>query len=149
VRVGIVGHEGAKFSRVAELAARELIRGLLLERDSIVVSGGCHLGGVDLWAEQEARLMGRKAIIHRPANLRWADGFKPRNLLIAEDSDEIHVIVVREYPPHFRGMRFDLWYHCGKDSHIKSGGCWTAKVAERRGKKAYWHIIEQVNGVSQ
>jgi hypothetical protein len=106
-----------------------------------LVSGGCHLGGIDIWAEEIAGRLGLKKIIHLPRALRWDIGFKPRNLAIVRDSDIVHNIVVAEYPAHFQGMRFPACYHCNTDKHIKSGGCWTAKRAQKLGKLAVWHVI--------
>lgn len=87
--------------------------------------------------------MGRKMVIHTPEVNQWNPpgkiGFKARNLMIARDSDTVHVIVVREFPSGYAGRRFPFCYHC-KDrnpNHIKSGGCWTGWKAEH----AEWHII--------
>jgi hypothetical protein len=141
VNIGIVGHAGEKFTPETEQAARHIIRTLLTPPDTVLVSGGCHMGGVDIYAEEEADAIGRKKIIHLPKRRTWDGGYKQRNLLIARDADEMHVIVVADYPPNYDGMRFGLCYHCDTDSHIKSGGCWTGKQAERLGKKAVWHVV--------
>lgn len=143
MRVGIVGAEGAKFTRRAEGIAKRLILSLLQPGD-VVVSGGCHLGGIDLWAEQAARHLGLpEPIIHLPKERSWSGGYKPRNLLIARDCDVLHNLVVDVYPPGWSGMTFPFCYHCGKDAkHVKSGGCWTAKQAMALGKRVEWHTIE-------
>jgi len=39
-------------------------------------------------------------------------------------------------------MRFPFCYHCKSNLHVKSGGCWTAKYAERLGKPAKWHLVQ-------
>jgi hypothetical protein len=135
-KIGIVGHEAKKFTPETEAIARRIIVSLLSVGD-VVVSGGCHLGGVDLWAEEEAKKMGLETEIYLPQKRTWEGGFKQRNLQIAAASDVVHCIVVKEYPPDYVGMRFDYCYHCHSSDHIKSGGCWTAKKA----KKAVWHII--------
>jgi hypothetical protein len=140
-RVGIVGHEAAKFTRAAEGEARAVIRRLLADSTAILVSGACHLGGIDIWAEAEADAAGMRKEIYPPKTYQWATGYKPRNILIAEYSDVVHCIVVAEYPEMYNGMRFKSCYHCGTTEHVKSGGCWTAKYAERLGKPAYWHTI--------
>lgn len=144
MNVGIVGHAADKFTRETEARAREAIREIL-DRPGVtrLVSGGCHLGGVDIWAEEEALRLGKATIIHRPATLAWSNGYKPRNILIAQDSDEVAVVVVADYPPGYTGMRFSRCYHCGSAGHVKSGGCWTAKEAVRLGKPASWVIIPQ------
>jgi hypothetical protein len=88
---------------------------------------------------------------------RWdaPGGFRWRNLLIARDSDVVHVIVVKDYPPGYveanRGKPGKVFlrdgkpycYHCGdrRPVHVKSGACWTAIEALKLGKKAEWHIV--------
>lgn len=146
--IGIVGHEAAKFYPPQQREARELIR-FLLQRypDSVVVSGGCHLGGIDIWAEEEADKLGLGKRIFKPAVLTWHGGegvmgFRERNIAIARHSDEVHCIVVAGYPERYEGMQFDTCYHCHTDTHVKSGGCWTAHYAKRKFKKeAEWWII--------
>lgn len=137
MRIGIVGHEAAKFTPETEAKARIIIRRLLAAPDAVLVSGHCHLGGIDIWAEEEADALGRDKIIHPPKTLSWESGYKPRNLLIARDSDVCHCIVVATYPDTYAGMRFDYCYHCKTKEHIKSGGCWTAK----RAKQGEWHVV--------
>ncbi|MDD5304316.1 MAG: hypothetical protein PHS14_14555 [Elusimicrobia bacterium] len=142
MNVGIVGHEAAKFTPETEAEARRVIRAMLESPDRVLVSGHCHLGGVDIWAEEEADSLGRKKIIHAPKVLCWEGGFKPRNLAIARDSDIVLVVVVAQLPDTFSGMRFESCYHCRerKPPHVKSGGCWTAWQAWKLGKDATWHI---------
>ena len=141
MNIGIVGHAADKFTPETEREARRIIAREILHPLDTVVSGRCHLGGVDIWAEECADRWGLLKIIHPPKTLSWATGYKPRNLLIARDSEVVHVIVVRAYPPGYSGMRFDLCYHCRTASHIKSGACWTAKQAQRLGKLTVWHEI--------
>lgn len=142
-RVAIVGHEGAKFTEGSEAKARRIIRKLLTEptKATLMVSGHCPLGGVDIWAEEEADYMGIPMLIHAPEQNNWPNGFRPRNIKIARTCTEIHVIVVAELPPTFGGRRFPFCYHCNSDDHVKSGGCWTAHFARGIGIPAYWHII--------
>ncbi len=143
--LGIVGHEAAKFTPDTEAAAKAIIRYIIdVNTDEyvspIVVSGGCHLGGVDIRAVDIARRMGVETHVHLPKTREWA-GYKARNLLIARDSDEVHVIVVARLPDTYTGMRFKLCYHCNTDAHIKSGACWTARQAIKLGKTAVWHVV--------
>jgi len=142
-RIGIVGHEAAKFGFDTEVEAREIIRRILKhgEPGNVVVSGHCHLGGIDIWAEDEADRLGVEKLIFPPKSRSWSGGFKKRNEQIAENSDEIHVIVVKSLPEWFKGRRHKLCYHCNTISHVKSGACWTAKFAQSLGKPAYWHEI--------
>ena len=150
--LGIVGSEAAKFTPVTEAAARALIRKLCeplshFEGD-MVVSGACHLGGIDVWAADEANALGLDVREFPPASQSWPH-YRARNIQIADASDIIHVITVRELPPDYTGMRFASCYHCKTAAHVKSGACWTAHYAERQfGKSACWHVIAPDGGVS-
>jgi len=132
MKIGIVGSEAAKFTAETEALARVAIRSLLSPGD-VVVSGAYHLGGIDIWAAEEAKKLGLEFVEYPPARRNW-EGYKARNILIARNSDKTVCITVRELPPSYRGMKFDLCYHCGTNSHVKSGGCWTVKTAKRLGK---------------
>lgn len=141
--IGIVGSEQAKFTEETEAEARVIIYDLLTQPGvSGVVSGKCHLGGIDLYAAEIGRELGLEVIEHAPKELKWSTGYAPRNLLIAADSDECHCITVRRLPPKYRGMVFNLCYHCGTSEHVKSGGCWTVKQARKMGKPGYIHVID-------
>lgn len=150
VLLGIIGAERAKFTVTGELAAKAVIAGLLQNDVRAIVSGHCHLGGVDIWAEEAAATFGIGAIVHAPKRRSWEGGYKPRNLLIARDADVVHTIVTRQYPPEYTGMRFSLCYHCARfksrPEHVKSGACWTANVALRLGKRAVWHVVDNETG---
>lgn len=145
--VGIVGSEAIKFTPETEQKAREIIRSILMKPGVTAVSSGhCHLGGIDIWAEEEAKKLGIYAdgkFIFPPKDHTWSGGYKTRNLQIVNASDEVHCITIREYPPDYNGMRFSRCYHCGTDTepHVKSGGCWTARQAQKKGKLTQWHII--------
>lgn len=148
MRVGIVGPERAKFTRGTKLAACQIIMDLLRPEDAVCVSGRCPLGGVDVWAEACADKWGREKLIFPPLHDSWARGYKPRNLQVAQHSDEVHVICLATYPASYTFERFPLCYHCAKDpardfgrDHVKGGGCWTAREAMKLGKPAHWHII--------
>ncbi len=131
--VGIVGSEAAKFTPATEALAREIIRKTLRGK-SVVVSGACHLGGIDEWAVQEAKKLGIRRIVEfAPAKKHW-DGYKARNIQIAERAEKVVCITVKKLPPGFKGMRFPLCYHCKTTDHVKSGGCWTAWYAKKLGK---------------
>ena len=136
VVVGIVGAEGAKFTPSGEQEARAIIRVLLSRPKSHLVSGGCHLGGVDIWAEEEAAKLGVGMTIFPPRVQRW-EGYKERNLRIAEASDVVHCIAVARLSLDFNGPRFTFCYHCGTRRHIKSGGCWTVK----RSRYGMLHVV--------
>lgn len=139
VRVGIVGHEAAKFTRATEAQARAIIRAIVLDGATLVVSGESPLGGIDAWAREEAQALGVPFLAYPPQTRQWdgPGGFKERNLQIATESDIVHCIVVAALPPGYSGRRFLYCYHCRRDDHVKSGGCWTAFRCQRR----EWHVI--------
>lgn len=138
---GIVGSEAAKFTPVTEPLARAAIRALFRPGDK-VVSGKCHLGGIDEWSIEEARAFGLECWEHPPRVRSWEYGYKPRNKLIAEDCTEAVCLTVKTLPPGYTGMRFPLCYHCGTKDHVKSGGCWTVKHARSLGKPGRIIVIE-------
>jgi len=153
MNIGIVGHEAKKFIPLTEQMAKELIRQLLEPANSVLVSGHCHLGGIDIWAEEIATLLGKPKLIYAPEHHSWDRGYKPRNIKIAENSNVVHSIVVAKYPPTYEGMRFEdavtgepYCYHCNNNTHVKSGGCWTAKYAKSLGKQGFIHVLETENG---
>ena len=137
MRIGIVGHESAKFTAITEPLARETIRSVIAPGD-VVISGRCPLGGIDIWAIEEAEAMGLETVEYPPARNTWEGGYKQRNIQIARDSDIVICINVKVLPDSYFGMRFGSCYHCHTDTHVKSGGCWTAKYAQRLGKHALW-----------
>lgn len=152
MRVGIIGCASDKFSIRAEKKAKDIIHQILSRPEAeVLVSGHCPIGGVDIWAEEEAKLLEMKQDIKIPKQHSWDGeyGFKKRNLDIARDSDGVHVIVVDRYPKGYNGRRFTdgegnpFCYHCRMGGHIKSGGCWTGHKAKDQGKKVTWHIISQ------
>jgi hypothetical protein len=138
--VGIVGSEGAKFTNVTEAKARAMIRELIVGADK-VVSGACHLGGIDVWAIEEAKARGIPTQEFPPRILQWAGGYRERNVLIARTSTEVFCLTLRELPPEFGGMRFPYCYHCNTKEHVKSGGCWTTKYARSLGKPGTTLVI--------
>lgn len=147
MNIGIVGHAAEKFPPWCRDDVKFFIRGLLAAYGSTLISGACHMGGVDVWSEEIALELKRKAIIHKPAVLNWSGrgGYRDRNLMIARYSDVIHVIVVKKLHPEFSsGITFSLCYHCGTSvsPHVKSGACWTARQAMKMGKTAIWHIYD-------
>lgn len=142
--IGVVGSEAAKFTKLTESAARLAIRRLLLSPGvTQAVSGGCHLGGIDIWTQEEADRAGVPFQAFPPSKRQWSGpgGYEERNLRIAEVSAKVVCITVRELPATYRGMRFDWCYHCKTGAHVKSGGCWTMKRAAKLGKATELIII--------
>lgn len=138
MRIGIVGSESAKFTKSGEAQAKAIIRHLLTQPEvDGVVSGGCHLGGIDIWAQEIGKDVGITVTVHKPKFFAW-QAYKYRNLLIACDSHIVHCITVKNYPLEYAGMKFTYCYHCKTSDHIKSGGCWTMKKA----KTGQLHVID-------
>src|SRR3954462_8091051 len=102
MRIGIVGAEAAKFTKLGEERAKEEIRQtLILTGATEVISGGCHLGGIDIWAEEIGKELGLIVTVFKPKTLAWDNGYKERNLLIAGTSDYVHNFTVKTYPITF------------------------------------------------
>jgi hypothetical protein len=142
-KLGIVGSEGKKFTLETELKARQIIRQLIDTTEAThVVSGECHLGGIDIWAKEAAVAWELPFIGFPPKTLKWDGGYKQRNIQIAEESDVVYCITLRNLPDSYNGMKFDLCYHCGTKDHVKSGGCWTVKYALKLGKQGEVIVIE-------
>lgn len=144
MRVGIVGHGADKFTEAGEQRARERIRACLVGATTMV-SGHSPVGGIDIWAEEEAEKLGIPLDLKIPEVNQWNPpggyGFKARNLDIAETSDVVHVILSNSYPEGYSGRRFDYCYHCMTQDHPKSGGCWTGRRARAAGHRAKWHVV--------
>jgi hypothetical protein len=125
--IGIVGSEEAKFTPLGKERAKEKIWDIVkAERTLEVWSGGCHLGGIDIWAKEITLEVGKPFKEFLPKNLTWSGGYKERNLQIAK-ADIVYCITVDKLPEDFHGMKFEFCYHCGTKDHVKSGGCWTMK----------------------
>jgi hypothetical protein len=154
--LGIVGSAADKFTPETEKLAREaiieqikhsaMITGGEVETVHLVVSGACHMGGVDQWAIEEATKLDIKTQEYPPTILKWDGGnqigYKQRNIQIAEVSDKVISLVVNEYPPGYDDHKFASCYHCHSNTHIKSGGCWTLKYAKKLDKITQLVIID-------
>ena len=148
MRVGIVGNGSDKFTAQGQEQARILIRELL-SGATAMVSGHSPVGGIDIWAEEEAEALGIPLDLKVPEINSWNPpggyGYKARNLDIAHDSDVVHVILADVYPEEYRGRRWGFCYHhrghedpvVNDKNHVKSGGCWTG----RKAANAVWHIV--------
>lgn len=143
--IGIVGSEAKKFTSRTEELAREVIRNLFISTHAtLVVSGACHLGGVDRFAIEEAEKCDLAIKEFPPRDFNWDTGYRPRNILIAKRSQEVYCITVDTLPVGYDGMRFAICYHCRTSSHVKSGGCWTVKYArEKLGRKTGVYVVSQ------
>jgi hypothetical protein len=114
---------------------------LLKAEATKVVSGACHLGGIDVWAIEMGKLLGIETEEFPPDTRDWTFGYKPRNMKIAKASDHVICITLKELPPSYTGMRFPKCYHCMTDTHVKSGGCWTMHYARSIGKDTDLYVI--------
>jgi hypothetical protein len=150
MNIGIVGSEAIKFTKLGEERAKEAIKHIATGWMSppTIVSGECHLGGIDIWAKEYALANGLDYVGYPPRDLTWSGGFKPRNLQIAHNSSMIFCITVDKLPDEYTGMRFPGGcYHCiksnagFKEPHAKSGGCWTVLQGIKKGKEGKWVII--------
>lgn len=141
--VGIVGSEAAKFTSLTEEKARSAIRDFI-KNATKVISGKCHLGGIDIWAIEEAIKLEKPFQEFPPTIRRWEGGYKQRNLQIAQESDIVVCITVETLPDTYTGMRFERCYHCALDEqrHVKSGGCWTLKQARKLKKSTILCVIK-------
>ncbi|HUW00886.1 MAG TPA: DNA-processing protein DprA [Acidimicrobiales bacterium] len=110
-----------------EARAREIIRAELAERKpELVISGGA--SGVDSWAAEEALLLELAVEEITPLHARWEpNGYKARNMLIAERCDEL--ISIR----------------CGQATSYGSG--WTADRAAELGRPVTRYTLDPVTAV--
>lgn len=143
-RIGLVGNGTDKFTELGQERAREAIRHAL-EPATVMVSGHSPVGGIDIWSEEEAEKLGIDLELKVPEIHQWNPngyGYKARNQDIAESSDSLYVILADVYPTDYTGMRFEWCYHCKtKDEHVKSGGCWTGKYAQKLGIPTAWIVV--------
>jgi len=147
MKVGIVGSEAKKFIKETEAAAKGIIREILTQPNvTAVVSGRCHLGGIDIWAAEIGHELGLQVIEFPARCYNWSMGYRPRNIQIAEESDIIYCITLKKLPEHYAGMRFPRCYHCppppASPEHVKSGGCWTMRYAASLGVPEHLIVIE-------
>lgn len=144
MKIGIVGSEGAKFTPLGEAAAKRRICAIVASSDA-VCSGECHLGGIDIWAHEAADAQ-RVPFQPFPPKSRTWNGYKARNLQIAEWSDLVICITVARLPTGFKEGGWERYcYHCKTDKHIKSGGCWTMHQALEKGKDGYVIVVSNAD----
>jgi predicted Rossmann fold nucleotide-binding protein DprA/Smf involved in DNA uptake len=140
MRIGIVGSEAKKFTPETELLAKTRLKELIHPYDT-VVSGGCHLGGIDIWAIEEAKRQGKATVEFLPSHHNW-QFYKDRNMRIARESDMVVCLTVKALPTGYKEQGFEKFcYHCNTSGHIKSGGCWTVKYAKSLGKPTIVYVI--------
>lgn len=99
MRIVIVGAEEKYWGGIAKIKAQNVIFELLSElKPDTLISGHCPAGGVDIWAEGYAYILGIRTEIYKPETMQWHGisgkrGFRDRNLQIASsDFDAFYVI---------------------------------------------------------
>ncbi len=134
MKIAIVG--SSHLSETEELDARKS-SGLILNQlikeygvnDITFISGGAK--GVDTEAEDVAKQLGIKTIIHKPLENKWENGYKPRNIKIAQECDILYCFPTK--------VKTTECYHCKAEDHEVTGGCWTMKYAKSLKKEV--HIV--------
>lgn len=117
--VGSVDLDGPQYN-----AARLLIQSILMNfqhrwhPEVTLISGGAE--GIDSIAEGIADDLRMPKLIHYPEVRNW-EGFKARNILIAEDCDELVMVRSRQSKTY--------------------GSGWTADYAEKIGKRVYRYYV--------
>ncbi len=108
------------------------------KNNTIIISGGSK--GVDTLAIEIATSMGFKTDTedYKPATEHWEDqkgkkGYKSRNLLIANDCDELFCITTQVHD-------IECYHHDPPANHQKTAGCFTLNEAKRLGKKVTLHV---------
>lgn len=123
MRLAIVGSRSFPTVPLWIEAEALIVRNIHIYRQDIeeIISGGAE--GVDSLAEKWADYYSIPKLVHLPENRRWApDGFKDRNIKIAEDCT--HLLCIRY-------------------EHSKTNGSgWTADYAESIGKVVRRYDLE-------
>ncbi len=134
MKIAIVG--SSHLSETEEMDARKIcgyvLNKALEDRDNIpiLVSGGAK--GVDSIAEDIANQLKIKTIIHKPLENNWENGYKPRNMQIAQECNVLYCLPT--------GIKTTPCYHCGDVAfcpHEVTGGCWTMKEAKKLKKDTH------------
>lgn len=135
--LGIVGAEERSWIQLEKLKAREFILNFITEvKPDYITSGHCPLGGVDLWAEEFAKLLNIPTKIFPPEVNGWSDwngkkGYKTRNLEIAKASDILLVV-----SPILN------------NKVVRNGGEWTGEQASKMpGKTVKWIRVSEIDQI--
>ena len=122
VNIAIVGAEGKKWTGYDITAVKARIESVL-GSSSVLISGRCPYGGVDIWAEEYAHKEGIQMRIFPPQNNWWEpDGYRSRNILIAQNCDIMYV-----FSPISQEGKV-VW----------NGGIWTGRYAQKIGKEVHY-----------
>ena len=191
MKIGIVGSEEPKWTEEQKPKAKEEIRGIFARsamalaekrncssddqflvgmldslvhyQDLILVSGHCHKGGIDIWAEEIADALGIKKEIYPAEVNQWSDkrpiqntipvsvdlkGYRSRNIQIVRSCDILYDIEPAKSCRYCHGLGegdYRLFIgtcpRCEGDGAY-SGGTWTMKYARKLGKKNHKVVIQ-------
>ena len=86
---------------------------------------------------EEAKRAGVSFYEFFPERQQWEGGYRERNLKIAKESDVLLCVTVKTMPDG----RLKFCPHCNTTEHVGSGGCWTMKKAEERGKRVELYVV--------
>lgn len=143
---GIVGNGSDKFTVLGQFRARLIINSILNLPDKLC-SGHSIMKGIDIWAEQIAINKGcySKSLIMKPIK-EHKEFYEIRNRMIAQYSNELHIIVAKQYPKKYTGKRFKICYHHKDEfrfTHVKSGACWTGNMFRQiHHKEPIYHVVD-------
>ena len=96
----------------------------------VYLSGGAK--GVDIEVRNVAQNNDIEIVEHHPSSNNW-DGFKMRNISIANECDILYCITTP--------MKYTPCYHCNDPTHEKTAGCWTMNYAKKLKKETYLIIV--------
>ncbi len=124
MKLAIVGSQGKSFSEVQKNDAINLIGLIVAEKyrwyedlmEGLWIVSGGEPTGVDAWAEQEANSWGVPTIIHHPKTKDW-QGFKARNILVAEACTVLYAIRSTKSTTYGSGWTADYAEKLGKEVH--------------------------------
>lgn len=119
MKVAIVGSSKMKF----EDCMGTIVKIIDNEDPDLIISGGAD--GVDTSAIIIATKNFIKTKVFQPKTKDWK-GYKPRNLLIANECDKLFNIVIKNEK--------SFCYHHKIKGHVRSGGCYTELKAKEKGK---------------
>ncbi|HEC65448.1 hypothetical protein LCGC14_2589450 [marine sediment metagenome] len=130
MKIAIVG--SSKLTEKEKQLARDAILKIIEEhgQDHIYISGGAR--GVDTEVHTMAQNNDVEIIEHHPSSNNW-DGFKMRNICIANDCDILYCITTP--------MKYTPCYHCDDPTHEKTAGCWTMNYAKKLKKETHLVIV--------
>lgn len=143
---GIVGNGSDKFTVLGQFRARFIINWILNPPDKLC-SGHSIMVGIDIWAEQIAKMKGcyDERLIFEPM-LESELYYRIRNNNIAQSSNQLHIIVAKQYPKEYTGKRFEICYHHKDEfrfTHVKSGACWTGNMFRQiHHKEPVYHVVD-------